>query len=121
MATRGNRAMATAIRALPAHGSATALNVAVSLLRGADEPEPGWANAQEVNWRLPVQSLAQIDVLAEAAGMSRSRAALTIINAGWMQIIAALPTRAERERFQAAMASAAEERLKAGDTEVIRF
>jgi hypothetical protein len=121
MATKGIQAMATAIQAPVPRSHATALEVAVGFLRGIEEPGPGWANAQEVNWRLPVQSLAQIDVLAEAAGMSRSRAALTIINAGWMQIIAALPTRAERERFQAAMASAAEERLKAGDTEVIHF
>jgi hypothetical protein len=121
MATRGKNAVSATIRAMPVDEQTTALAVAVGLLTGANQPRQGWANSQSVSWRLPVQSLAQIDVLAEAANISRSRAALTIMNAGWMQMMAALPSRAQRERFQAAMASAAEERLKTGKTEVVLF
>jgi len=121
MATKAKSRISKTIRALPVEGQVTALEVAVSLLTGEKTPGSGWANAQAVSWRLPVQNLAQIDVLAEAANISRSRAALTILNAGWMQILAALPNRAERERLQSAMAHVAEKHLRSRETEVIFF
>jgi hypothetical protein len=121
MSTRAKSGVPTAIRAVPRAGESTALEVAVALLTGEQIAGSGWAKAQTVSWRLPVQNLAQIDVLAEAANISRSRAALTIMNAGWMQILAALPDRAKRERFQMAMARAAEKRLRSRRTSDISF
>jgi len=121
MATKGKSALPRTIRALPVEGQVTALEVAVGLLTGEKTLGDGWANAQAISWRLPVQNLAQIDVLAEAANISRSRAALTILNAGWMQILAALPNDAERERLQSAMARAAQKHLQSRETEVIFF
>jgi hypothetical protein len=106
---------------VPRAGEPTALEVAVGLLTGEQIAESGWAKAQGVRWRLPVQTLAQIDVLAQAANISQSRAALTIMNAGWMQILAALPNRAERERFKLAMAQAAEKRVRLRGTKDITF
>jgi len=122
MATRTTKPrVPTTIRAESRGAKLTAVDVAVGLLTGAQVPGSGWAKAQTVSWRVPVQTLAQIDVLAEAANISRSRAALTIMNAGWMQILAALPDRAARERFQAAMELAAEKRLRSRRTSEISF
>ncbi len=121
MATKAKSGVPTTIRAVPRAGDPTALKVAVGLLTGEQTAGSGWAKAQAVSWRLPVQTLAQIDVLAEAANISRSRAALTIMNAGWMQILAALPDRAQRERFQSAAENAAEKRLRSRGTSVITF
>lgn len=121
MATKTKSRVTTTIRALARHGNPTALDVAVGLLTGKQIAASGWAKAQGVRWRVPVQNLAQIDVLAEAANISPSRAALTIMNAGWMQILASLPDRAARERFQAAMERAAEKRLRSRSTSDISF
>jgi hypothetical protein len=121
MATRTKPRIPTTIRAEGRHGTPTALEVAVGLLTGSQLPASGWAKAQTVSWRVPVQTLAQIDVLAEAANISRSRAALTIMNAGWTQILAALPDRAARERFQSALEQAAEKRLRSRRTSEITF
>ena len=121
MATRAKSVLPRMMRALPRADQVTALEVAIGLLTGEKSPGSGWANAQPISWRLPVQNLAQIDVLAQAANISRSRAALTILNAGWMQILAALPSHAERERMQSAAARSAEQHLQSSDTEVIFF
>jgi len=111
----------TKIRSVHRKGVPSALELAVGLLTGKMSVADGWAKSQAVGWRMPVQNLAQIDVLAEAAGISPSRAALTILNAGWMQILAALPDPAQREQFEQAMARAAQERLRTGKIKEIAF
>jgi hypothetical protein len=110
----------TTIRTLHHKPVPSALELAVGLLTGHLSVADGWAKAQAVGWRMPVQSLAQIDVLAQAAGMAPSRAALTLMNAGWTQILASLEP-AQRRRFEEAVEEAAKERLRTGKIKEISF